>query len=66
MMFGKQRNTRKDLEQAEESLARATEAKNEQQRKRLHEESLMQRLERLAMGNHLAEKFLEAFTERRA
>lgn len=54
-----------DLATAEKSLAQASAARSEQASKREHEmDTLMTRLDRLAAGNHLAEKLLEAFTER--
>lgn len=60
------RDTREDLKLAELSLQRAVAAKEEQEGKRAREEPLINRLERIAVGNHLASKFLEAFTERHA
>jgi hypothetical protein len=62
--FRNRRDTREDLEQAEQSLKEARASRVEQQSKRRHEETLMERIDRLAAGNHLAEKFLEAFVER--
>jgi hypothetical protein len=64
MRIRRSRNTQRDLQQADDSLARAQEAHQEQKQKRKHEETLVERLDRLAAGNHLAERFLQAFTER--
>jgi hypothetical protein len=64
MRIRRRRNTEHDLKQAEESLSSAREAHQEQRSRRRDEETLVERLDRLAAGNHLAERFLEAFTER--
>ena len=65
-MTRKKRNTHRDLQLAEASLETAIAAKESQAGKRAEEEPLVHRLERIAAGNHLAGKFLEAFTERHA
>jgi hypothetical protein len=58
-------SARADLALAEKSLERASTARDEQAALRRRErETLIARLDRLAAGNHLAEKLLEAFTER--
>jgi hypothetical protein len=64
MRLRRRRNTAHDLKQAEDSLETARAAREEQELKRRHEEKLVDRLDRLAAGNHLAERFLQAFTER--
>ena len=58
-------SARADLARAEESLERAATAADEQASKRAHErDTLIARFDQLAAGNHLAQKLLEAFTER--
>jgi hypothetical protein len=54
-----------DLVRAEASLAEASRLHAQQEALRVHEKNtVVRRLERLTAGNHLAEKLLEAFTER--
>jgi hypothetical protein len=58
-------DTQRDLEAATESLAEATHARKEQESKRQKENTeLLQRFEKIAQGNHLAEQLFRAFTER--
>ncbi len=59
-------DTESDLEAAQRSLETARRARVEQERKRVQERSLVQRLDRLAGedSNHLGKMVLEALTER--